>query len=359
MAAAPTNDPVDTKTAICLGAMTLYPGMASVRSPGRRVNGVDWQFSIERNGDTCDYNIAATFSGCIKSIRLLYHLVAVTCRSNVIGGHRGSVLFATGESGRLIRIMNKHFTQDSTRHDGCSAFHFHLYATSLPTVEIDEQAMRIDMWDKLCNYGNYGRATQAELKEAHEATAAAKKELEKVKAENQQLQDKIKTLEVEQMEAIRDKIEKEEEEEEGGPRRGKKRKVEEEEKKETPFERLMRHRREVDDEMGEFAKSEEMQKKNYTELAVLRDAVYTSQHLGWNSFFDLIAEKRKKEEEDKLKAEALQCRVCLNKPRCVLIQPCMHVAICEDCMVQVQAAAAPQCPICRGRIERTQQVFVS
>mmetsp|Transcript_105698 Transcript_105698/g.297292 ORF Transcript_105698/g.297292 Transcript_105698/m.297292 type:complete len:331 (-) Transcript_105698:171-1163(-) len=48
------------------------------------------------------------------------------------------------------------------------------------------------------------------------------------------------------------------------------------------------------------------------------------------------------------------CVVCLRTPRSVLLQPCMHLALCGECAPQVKS-----CPVCRKDISQRVKVFLS
>lgn len=48
--------------------------------------------------------------------------------------------------------------------------------------------------------------------------------------------------------------------------------------------------------------------------------------------------------------EGVECVICMDNPYDVVIVPCGHYCICEECSVRL-AASRMNCPICRGRIE--------
>jgi serine/threonine protein kinase len=41
------------------------------------------------------------------------------------------------------------------------------------------------------------------------------------------------------------------------------------------------------------------------------------------------------------------CSICLEKPRNIVIRPCMHLCICEDCQYGLHNN---ECPLCRGNV---------
>ena len=58
------------------------------------------------------------------------------------------------------------------------------------------------------------------------------------------------------------------------------------------------------------------------------------------------------EEQLMREEEAKQCVVCMDKSRQVMIRPCNHYCVCEECIEQLR-----RCPICNNRIRRHQRVF--
>ena len=45
-----------------------------------------------------------------------------------------------------------------------------------------------------------------------------------------------------------------------------------------------------------------------------------------------------------------ECSVCMDKPACVLLEPCMHLCLCEAC------EPGPQCPLCRRAVSKHSRV---
>jgi E3 ubiquitin-protein ligase BOI-like protein len=64
---------------------------------------------------------------------------------------------------------------------------------------------------------------------------------------------------------------------------------------------------------------------------------------------------------------ARPCRSCRRAPASVVLLPCRHLCVCADCEPAVPATAAPfsacavaaACPMCRGAVTGTVQVFFS
>lgn len=51
---------------------------------------------------------------------------------------------------------------------------------------------------------------------------------------------------------------------------------------------------------------------------------------------------------------ALECTVCLDKPRDTVILPCSHFAVCSECQ-----KACRNCPVCRGAVNGSIKVFIA
>lgn len=58
-------------------------------------------------------------------------------------------------------------------------------------------------------------------------------------------------------------------------------------------------------------------------------------------------------EDDEEKDSTNCCRVCMDKPKRMVILPCRHLALCRTCTNAVKI-----CPICRGPKESTLEVFI-
>jgi len=56
--------------------------------------------------------------------------------------------------------------------------------------------------------------------------------------------------------------------------------------------------------------------------------------------------------------QGTQCNVCLDNPRETVLQPCGHVCMCLQCATRVQQGEK-QCPVCRARIEKVSQAYIS
>lgn len=69
---------------------------------------------------------------------------------------------------------------------------------------------------------------------------------------------------------------------------------------------------------------------------------------------DLIMHAKMQELETQLmrEKEAKQCVVCLDRPRVVMMRPCNHYCICEECSKHLS-----RCPICTNHFTRMEKVF--
>lgn len=55
--------------------------------------------------------------------------------------------------------------------------------------------------------------------------------------------------------------------------------------------------------------------------------------------------------------EGRYCVICQERPKCVLVLPCRHVCMCDECSARLQLYSNI-CPICRNNIDETMRVFV-
>ncbi len=46
----------------------------------------------------------------------------------------------------------------------------------------------------------------------------------------------------------------------------------------------------------------------------------------------------------------LVCRVCLDAPPSVLLQPCKHLCVCAVCLEELEARRHVKCPVCRSEV---------
>lgn len=71
---------------------------------------------------------------------------------------------------------------------------------------------------------------------------------------------------------------------------------------------------------------------------------------------DLLLEQVEREREDKL------CVICQDREKCIMILPCRHLCICQDCQLRLmQRTDQPHsrtCPICRKNVKQTIKVYL-
>lgn len=58
-------------------------------------------------------------------------------------------------------------------------------------------------------------------------------------------------------------------------------------------------------------------------------------------------ERRSKQRNVESLTDDQKCVVCVTNPKEVIVLPCGHVCLCEDCALQIKSA----CPVCRGDIK--------
>lgn len=71
---------------------------------------------------------------------------------------------------------------------------------------------------------------------------------------------------------------------------------------------------------------------------------------------DLLLEQVEREREDKL------CVICQDREKCIMILPCRHLCICQDCQVtlmqRTDQAHSRTCPICRKNVKQTIKAYL-
>jgi hypothetical protein len=56
-------------------------------------------------------------------------------------------------------------------------------------------------------------------------------------------------------------------------------------------------------------------------------------------------------------ADSHSCVVCLDAPRCLVLLPCRHLAVCGSAHCFSMLGAPPRCPLCREGVVDTFAVF--
>lgn len=70
---------------------------------------------------------------------------------------------------------------------------------------------------------------------------------------------------------------------------------------------------------------------------------------------EMSRRERRREMRDPNLPENLVCVVCKQNPREIILLPCGHVCLCEDCVMGIQEA----CPVCRRLIEKKSVAYIS
>jgi hypothetical protein len=65
-------------------------------------------------------------------------------------------------------------------------------------------------------------------------------------------------------------------------------------------------------------------------------------------------QRRARQEEGGERSQQNLCVICLDNEKSVLLMPCRHLCVCEECANRANLA---RCPVCRDRIEQTIKVF--
>ena len=60
------------------------------------------------------------------------------------------------------------------------------------------------------------------------------------------------------------------------------------------------------------------------------------------------------EREKNAMMQGLECSVCCERQKCIVLEPCRHFALCRECSERVRT-----CPICAKVIRERRTVFVS
>ncbi len=70
---------------------------------------------------------------------------------------------------------------------------------------------------------------------------------------------------------------------------------------------------------------------------------------------DLLLQQVEREREDKL------CAICQDKEKCIMMLPCRHLCVCQDCQFlwqRHQQAQQRKCPMCRKVVRQTIKAYL-
>ena len=66
------------------------------------------------------------------------------------------------------------------------------------------------------------------------------------------------------------------------------------------------------------------------------------------------------EKDKKQLEEQMNCKICFRKASNIVLHPCNHYAICEDCEISIRnSVQGKKCPICRKPYNRFTKIFIS
>lgn len=83
----------------------------------------------------------------------------------------------------------------------------------------------------------------------------------------------------------------------------------------------------------------------------LNEFIFKIQQLTLNDKINSDKIEKLTEENDKLK-ENLICSICYTNTKSVILNPCFHFNLCQECVLKID-----KCPICRDEIECYHIVF--
>eukprot|EP00811_Abedinium_folium_P011531 NODE_20679_length_787_cov_2.837879.p1 GENE.NODE_20679_length_787_cov_2.837879~~NODE_20679_length_787_cov_2.837879.p1 ORF type:complete len:178 (-),score=31.82 NODE_20679_length_787_cov_2.837879:252-728(-) len=55
--------------------------------------------------------------------------------------------------------------------------------------------------------------------------------------------------------------------------------------------------------------------------------------------------------------ESTLCVICMQSPRCMMVEPCSHLCLCRPCAVRFCETPESRCPMCRAVPESLRRVF--
>lgn len=67
---------------------------------------------------------------------------------------------------------------------------------------------------------------------------------------------------------------------------------------------------------------------------------------------DMLFEQFEREREDKL------CVICQDKEKCIMILPCRHLCLCQDCQGPLKVHGNNVCPICRRNVRQMIKAYL-
>lgn len=68
-------------------------------------------------------------------------------------------------------------------------------------------------------------------------------------------------------------------------------------------------------------------------------------------------ERREEKEDEEGEGRGDKCVVCLGERKCIMLVPCNHVCLCEECAGFIMGEQRRECPMCRGKVTHSMKVF--
>ena len=57
--------------------------------------------------------------------------------------------------------------------------------------------------------------------------------------------------------------------------------------------------------------------------------------------------------------EEILCVVCFMNKKCMLIRPCNHACLCNECTTLLQGEnELKECPLCRGHVNHVERIYI-
>jgi len=114
---------------------------------------------------------------------------------------------------------------------------------------------------------------------------------------------------------------------------------------------------EVGDSDTEDRQREAQKRRNYDLLLKRRQSARSSRAKrggggGGEEVEDMLFEQVEREREDKL------CVICQDREKCIMILPCRHLCVCQDCQRPLLQQQPVTCPICRRAVRQTIKAYL-
>lgn len=112
----------------------------------------------------------------------------------------------------------------------------------------------------------------------------------------------------------------------------------------------------LDDSDAEEDERLDRRRRNYEFLIRRRNERRSKSKAKTDEVEDLLFEQVEREREDKL------CVICQDQEKCIMILPCRHLCICQNCQINLlqrnNHAHSGTCPICRKNVKQTIKAYL-